>query len=388
MRRERRRRLARDEPAPGLADPLHPARRVGELVGVEGERLAVVPVGEQPDQRVAAGLVEHVAEQGDVADRLGHLLLAHLEHPVVHPDLRELVAAARRASAPPRSRGGGRSRSLPPPWISNGAPSTVSAIAEHSMCQPGRPRPHGESHAVSSIGFVAFQSAKSSGSSLRRGALEALALVHVVDVAVRERAVLGQRAHAEVDVALGLVGVAALDQRLDQRDDLRHHLRRLRLEVRAPEPEPLRCPRGRPPVISAASSSDGAPGRARRVVDLVVDVGDVGGQHRVVALVAQEALEQREDDERPRVADVDAAVDGRPAGVDADAVAGTRDELLELAALGVVQPDRVRIAHGSLFRLPGGPLVPRPCDAAYPSAPVEWCGQPTGLDSGEPRWRR
>ena len=75
---------------------------------------------------------------------------------------------------------------------------------------------------------------------LARGALEPLALVHVLDVAVRERAVLGQRAHAEVDVALGLVGVAALDQRLDQRDDLRHHLRRLGLEVGPPEPEPLR----------------------------------------------------------------------------------------------------------------------------------------------------
>ena len=35
------------------------------------------------------------------------------------------------------------------------------------MCQPGRPRPQGESQAVSSSGFCAFQSAKSSGSRLR-----------------------------------------------------------------------------------------------------------------------------------------------------------------------------------------------------------------------------
>ncbi len=33
------------------------------------------------------------------------------------------------------------------------------------MCQPGRPRPHGEAHDVSSPSFVAFQSAKSRGSS-------------------------------------------------------------------------------------------------------------------------------------------------------------------------------------------------------------------------------
>ncbi len=61
----------------------------------------------------------------------------------------------------------GKIRSLPPPWISNGAPSVASAIAEHSMCQPGRPSPHGALHHVSSIGLRAFQSAKSSGSSLR-----------------------------------------------------------------------------------------------------------------------------------------------------------------------------------------------------------------------------
>ena len=34
------------------------------------------------------------------------------------------------------------------------------------MCHPGRPRPQGESHQVSSFGFEAFQRAKSRGSSL------------------------------------------------------------------------------------------------------------------------------------------------------------------------------------------------------------------------------
>ena len=41
----------------------------------------------------------------------------------------------------------------------------IETIAEHSMCQPGRPGPHGESHHVSSSGLFAFQSAKSAGSS-------------------------------------------------------------------------------------------------------------------------------------------------------------------------------------------------------------------------------
>ena len=71
----------------------------------------------------------------------------------------------------------------------------------------------------------------------------------------------------------------------------------------------------------------------------------------VVALGAQEAGEQREDDEGPGVADVDAAVDGRPAGVDADLAAGV--ERGQLAAQRVLDPN---LAHrgSELTASPGG----------------------------------
>ena len=59
----------------------------------------------------------------------------------------------------------GKTRSMPPPWIAKSGPSSFSAIAEHSMCQPGRPFPQGESQEVSSPSFWPFQSAKSSWSS-------------------------------------------------------------------------------------------------------------------------------------------------------------------------------------------------------------------------------
>jgi hypothetical protein len=42
-------------------------------------------------------------------------------------------------------------------------------MAEHSMCQPGRPAPHGEGH-DGSPGFAAFQSAKSAAARLRGSA--------------------------------------------------------------------------------------------------------------------------------------------------------------------------------------------------------------------------
>ena len=61
----------------------------------------------------------------------------------------------------------GKTRSMPPPWMSKSAPRSFSPIAEHSMCQPGRPSPHGDGHEVSSSALCAFHRAKSSGSSLR-----------------------------------------------------------------------------------------------------------------------------------------------------------------------------------------------------------------------------
>src|SRR5450830_758058 len=56
----------------------------------------------------------------------------------------------------------------------------------------------------------------------------------------------------------------------------------------------------------------------RRLVDLVVDVGDVGGELDLVAALQQPVPEPDEDDVGTRVTDVDALVDGRAADVDAD----------------------------------------------------------------------
>ncbi len=54
----------------------------------------------------------------------------------------------------------GKMRSEPPPWMSNLSPRCLSDIAEHSICQPGLPSPHGLSH-EGSPGFAIFHRAKS-----------------------------------------------------------------------------------------------------------------------------------------------------------------------------------------------------------------------------------
>src|SRR5215470_14481190 len=52
----------------------------------------------------------------------------------------------------------GKIRSRPPPWMSKAEPRYRCAMAEHSRCQPGRPRPHGVSQ-LGSPGLTDFHMA-------------------------------------------------------------------------------------------------------------------------------------------------------------------------------------------------------------------------------------
>src|SRR3989344_3759283 len=57
-------------------------------------------------------------------------------------------------------------KSSPPAWISSWSPKYFILIAEHSMCQPGKPTPQGLSHSISRFSPLGenFQRAKSRGS--------------------------------------------------------------------------------------------------------------------------------------------------------------------------------------------------------------------------------
>ena len=80
------------------------------------------------------------------------------------------------------------------------------------MCQPGRPRPQGESQPGSSADDR-FHSTKSAGLLLVRIDLDAGAGEIVLEIAARERAVVGHRADVEQHLAdlRRLIGMAALD---------------------------------------------------------------------------------------------------------------------------------------------------------------------------------
>jgi hypothetical protein len=331
--------LARHQPPSGLADP--PCGAHGRLEPLRGERerLAVVAAAEVQDERLGPDLVEHLRQPADVADRLGHLLaLGGLEHAVVHPQPRE------RPPAPRLGLGSlvlvVREREVDPAAVDVELEAQQRLGHRRALDVPAGPaRAPGRLPRGVLVGLRALPEREVERVLLAVGTLDALALVHLVHVAVRERAVLGQGAHAEVHVAVRGVGVAALHQRADQVDDLRQELRGERLVVGAAEAEPP----GVGDVVRghlARQLLRAAPRGPRRVVDLVVDVGDVRDERDRVALVLEKALELREDHERPRVAHVHARVDRRAAGVDADAAGVARLERLHLAGARVVERDR------------------------------------------------
>ena len=106
----------------------------------------------------------------------------------------------------------GKIRSMPPPWMSNVSPRYAMLMAEHSMCQPGRPLPHGLFQA-GSPGLAAFHRAKSAGCC----ALPARSRVPASDSSTRaagELAVVLGLGVVEVHVAVGDVGRALSISRL------------------------------------------------------------------------------------------------------------------------------------------------------------------------------
>ena len=323
-----------------LPHPVDRASGVLQRLLRVGDRLAVVRADRPHQERLAAELLDRTMQQTDVADRLGHLLVAHLDHAVVHPEPGERLTA-----------GGLGLRDLVLVVGEDQVRSAAMDLEVHAQERlghrraldvPARPALAPGRVPVDVLPLLARLPERE---VLRRllelGRVVALALLHLLERPVGELAVAVEAGDAEVDVTARLVGVAALDQRLDQLDDLRDRLARLRLVVGAPDAERLGVRQvGVGHLARELLAGDAAV--AGGVVDLVVDVGDVGDEGRRVALVLEEALQQREDDVGPGVAYVYAAVHGGPARVDADLRRIARLERAHGAAERVLDPN---LAH-------------------------------------------
>ena len=260
---------------------------------------------------------------------------AHLHHAVVHPDARQ---------RPPPGRLGLRDLVLVVGEHQVRAAAVDLEVGAQQVLGHGRaldvpprpPLPPGRGPSRVLVLLVRLPQREVAGALLEVGGIVAFALLHLLPGPVRKLAVLVEAGHAEIHVAARRVGVPGFDEDRDQVDDPLNGLHSLGLVIGASEAETVRVPL----VVGGHLGGQVCAGRSRRacgVVDLVVHVGHVLDQGHLVPLVLQEALEQGEHHERPRIADVHASVDGGPAGIDRHPPGLTRLERLDRAAERVVK---------------------------------------------------
>ena len=84
---------------------------------------------------------QQVADGHEIPEALRHLLALDLQEAVVHPDVRHAAVPKAQQDCAISFSWCGKTRSMPPPWMSNTSPRCCQLMAEHSMCQPGRPGP-------------------------------------------------------------------------------------------------------------------------------------------------------------------------------------------------------------------------------------------------------
>ena len=109
-------------------------------------------------------------------------------------------------------------------------------MTTHSVCQPGRPRPHGDSQ-LGSPSFAFFQRAKSSGERLSSLASTRAPDLQRLQRLLREEAVPVDLGDLQVDAVGRLVGHPLVHQVAHQRHHVLDVLRGVRDVVRAQIPQ-------------------------------------------------------------------------------------------------------------------------------------------------------
>ncbi len=180
--------------------------------------------------------------------------------------------------------------------------------------------------------------------------LAAMAGPEVVEGIAGELAVLGERAHVVVDVAVVAdVGMTEVDQSLGQLEHLRDVLGGTREDMGGQDVDrrlvDVECRlvrvgdlRGRL-VLQAGGDEHPILAAVEALVAEVADVGDVLDVEDLDAVVEEHAPDQVGEHERPEVADVGEAVDGRAARIHPDAATVRRENRLNGPAEGVPEAE-------------------------------------------------
>ena len=254
---------------------------------------AVVRGGQVVAQLDRADPLDHLADQQRVAQRLAHLL-AGRGRP------RRCAASSGRTPSPAARDCAisfswcGKTRSSPPPWMSNAAPRYLRGH-RRALQVPARPaRPPRASSHDGSPGLAPFHSAKSRGSRLRRRVGVGGGL-HLVDALPGQRAVRRPGAHVEVHVAARRRrrGRASISRCISSTISGTWPVARGSY-VGGRQPSDVVRPGERALVARGDQPSTGRPRLAALREDLVVDVGDVADEGDVVAAARQPAAQHVE----------------------------------------------------------------------------------------------
>ena len=209
----------------------------------------------------------------------------------------------------------GKTRSSPPPWMSNCAPRYFVAIAEHSRCQPGRPRPHGRRPGrLAGLGRTSTARSRAGRACARRRRCRRRP-------ACRRSSGRDSAPYAGNDCtskytspstayAWSLSMSRCISSTISGRARSRA-VRRSAARSRAPASA---SPTARSP--RNASAHHGSSFSRGLDEDLVVDVGDIADESGRDAVVLQPVAQDVEGDPVADVADVRRPLDGEPAQVD------------------------------------------------------------------------
>ena len=287
-----------------------------------------------------AHALEHVGNQQRVAERLAHLLAGRGDPGVVQPVGREAVAR--------RARLGLLVLVVGEAQVDAAAVDVEGGTEVLARHRRALDVPAGAAAAVGRgprrggglglLGALPQREVARVALAPRVGVAGGL---HVVERLPGQLAVRRPRPDVEVDVAgavLGGVGVALLDQGVDQLEDLGHVA-------------------GRGGLVGGAADVDRGEHVVELVVhplrelvpveplllglaqDLVVDVGDVADEVDLHPAVLQPAAQHVEVDRRADVADVGLRLHGEAADVDARVAVPDRDEVADVAGRRVVESE-------------------------------------------------
>ena len=211
-------------------------------------------------------------------------------------------------------------------------------MAEHSMCQPGRP---GSPRRVPRrlAGLRALPQGEVARVPFGIVGLVSSAGPHVLGPLTGQRTVLRVRADVEVHAAAGRIGVTTLDQPPHQGDHLGYMPGRPGFDVGGKAAEHVVGPAERA-LVALRHQPPGHSLGGGDTNDLVVDVGDVPAERGLVPGCPQPADEDVENNAGPDVPDVWRCLHCGAAQVQPGLPGRNRGELAHLARGGVVEAER------------------------------------------------